>query len=147
MNLKKKIILKKDHFFFGNIIKDSDNNIIKTPLKAIFIINMSYSNIFFTLVDLNGKIISTKSTGFAKVGNSKKKKLSTQTIEILVNQFLFYLNLYKITSLSIVLKIRVNKFIWSFIYKLIYYGLTINSFIINRRIAHNGMRLRKMRRI
>jgi len=74
MNLKKKIILKKDHFFFGNIIKDSDNNIIKTPLKAIFIINMSYSNIFFTLVDLNGKIISTKSTGFAKVGNSKKKK-------------------------------------------------------------------------
>lgn len=48
MNLKKKIILKKDHFFFWYIIKDSDNNIIKTPLKAIFIINMSIL-IFFLL--------------------------------------------------------------------------------------------------
>jgi len=103
MVIKKKVILKKDHFFFGNL----DNE----PLKAIFIFSMTYSNIFLTLVDLNGKIISTKSTGFAKVGNSKKKKLSTQTIDILVNQFLFYLNLYKITSLSIVLKIRVNKFV------------------------------------
>jgi len=103
MSIKKKLILKKDHFFFNNKGNES--------LKAIFVFSMSYSNIFLTLLDLNGKIISTKSTGFAKVGNSKKKKLSTQTIDILVTQFLFHLNLYKITSLSIVLKIRVNKYV------------------------------------
>jgi hypothetical protein len=45
---KKKNYFKKRSFFFWYIIKDSDNNIIKTPLKAIFIINMSIL-IFFLL--------------------------------------------------------------------------------------------------
>lgn len=45
---KKKNYFKKRSFFFWYIIKDLDNAIIKTPLKAIFIINMSIL-IFFLL--------------------------------------------------------------------------------------------------
>lgn len=45
---KKKNYFKKRSFFFWYIIKDLDNVIIKTPLKAIFIINMSIL-IFFLL--------------------------------------------------------------------------------------------------
>lgn len=100
----KKEFSKKSHFIFNRAFFSNEK-------KAYFVLNKSFSNFFITLMDLNKKIIVTKSTGMAKIGNSKKKKLSSQTISILVKQLLSYLNLYKITKVSIIFKIPVNKLV------------------------------------
>jgi ribosomal protein S11 len=92
-------LFKKEHFYFG------ENN------SAVFVLNTSFSNIFITLIDLKGKVISVRTAGMSHLGNSKRKKLSTQSIDVLVRQFLFYFKIYKIKNVSIILKTKINKFI------------------------------------
>ena len=133
-------IIKKNHFIFN------ENN-FSLKNKAIFTFNESYSNIFITLLDLNKRVICTKSAGMANLGNSKKKKLSTQTIDILVKQLLIYLRLYKIEEVSIIIKAALDKFFFTFVHKLNYFGISISNFILYKKIPHNGMRSRKLRKV
>jgi ribosomal protein S11 len=69
-HFKKQFLHKKSHFFFGKYS------------TGFLVFNKSRSNLFLTLLDFNKKVIIAKTSGSSKVGNSKRKKLSTQAIDI-----------------------------------------------------------------
>jgi ribosomal protein S11 len=49
--------------------------------------------------------------------------------------------------ITLIIKSSMHKFIWTFVNKLNYFGILIDRVIIARRIPHNGMRVRKKRRV
>lgn len=139
--MAKKQLEKKQHFFLEANYKGNKIN------KALFTFNSSFSNVFLTLLDLKKKVICAKSAGMAHLGNSKRKKLSTQTIDILVRQILLRVRIYRIKIISLILKSNVNKFVWTLVHKLNYFGVLIDKIIISKKTPHNGMRARKLRRV
>lgn len=94
-----KLLIVKPHFHFGK------------KQTAKLVINTSSSNIFFTLLDFKHKVIITKTSGTLPIGNSKRKKMSTQAVDLLVKSFINFFKLYKISRICIFLKTRVTKFI------------------------------------
>jgi ribosomal protein S11 len=105
MAQKNSKFMKKNHFYFIGRYKTT-----KVP-KAIFTFNISFSNIFLTLLDMKRRVVCSKSTGMSNLGNSKRKKLSTQTIDILAKQFLKYLRFYKVKMITLIIKSSMHKFI------------------------------------
>jgi len=126
---------KKAHFLFGKKCK-----------IAILVINKSRSNLFFTLLDVIGQPIITKTMSSPKISNNKRKKLATQSISIIINQFKSFFYLYNIEAIYLVLKIRINKYVWTFFHKFKLLKLKIAGVFIQSEIPHNGMRVRKKRR-
>jgi ribosomal protein S11 len=106
-----------------------------------------HSNIFITLLDLRKKVIICKSSGIAKVGDSKKKKIAPQAIEKIVKYLSRYFDLYKISIVSVFLKVRVTVHLFNLIRELSRYGITIRAFVDIKRLPHNGLRGKNLRRV
>jgi ribosomal protein S11 len=133
-----KFIAKKKNFFFGK----------KKNLKyAIIVFKRTHSNIFITLLDLNNKVIICKSSGISKVGDSKKKKIAPQAIENIVKDLSSYFILYKISFVNIFLKVRITVHILNLVRELERYGIKISSFVDIKRLPHNGLRGKNLRRV
>lgn len=90
---------KKIHFKFGS------------KFTAYLVLNSSRSNLFLTLLDFYKKVIIVKTSGCVGVGNSKRKKLSSQVIDNLISSFLFYFKLYKLENFILIIKRRMNKYL------------------------------------
>lgn len=106
----------------------------------------TFTNLFFTLTDFNsGKVFYTVSTGMCTYGN-KRRKLSSQTIELMVARLIFFLKLYKIRRVQVVLKNSVKSYLRTLIKEFNYHGFPIKQFVDVKKVAHNGVRGRKLRR-
>ena len=114
---------------------------------AILIINRSHSNIFITLTDLNKSVVICKSAGGCSESNLKKKKKSPQIIENLIENLNYYFELHKIQNFFIVLKVRFSGHIVILVKELFDRGYNIKRYYQRIKIAHNGCRGRKLRRI
>lgn len=58
----------------------------------------------------------------------------------------YYFSLYKIKSLNVILKTKVNASVHYLVKEILYYGINIISFKERKVVAHNGTRSRKLRR-
>jgi len=132
-----KIVEKKKKFFLGR----------RRVKRALVVFKRTHSNIFITLLDLKKKVIICKSSGIVKVGDSKKKKIAPQAIEKIVKALSSYFYLYKISIVSILLKVRVSVHVLNLMRELSRYGIKIRSFVDVKRVPHNGLRGRNLRRI
>ena len=128
-----------------NMKKSFNNKIYKN--LAILMINRSHSNIFITLTDLKKKVIICKSSGGCSVSNFKKHKKSPQIIENIIESLSFYFELYKIKNFYIILKVRFSSHIVILVKELTDRGYNIKRYFNQIKIAHNGTRGRKPRRI
>lgn len=130
-------VKKKNYFNLGNLkIK-----------KAKVYLKRSYTNIFITLADLEGRVILCRTSGSSGISGSKRKKRAPQAIEMIVQNLLPVLKLYKIKSVEIILRSRISSYFHYLVKELNYYGIKILGFTIRRKVAHNGVRGRKQRRV
>jgi ribosomal protein S11 len=117
------------------------------PKTANLVLNKSASNIFLTFSDLQNKVIRCQTAGMSQVGSTKKKKKSPQSIENIVKMLHIFFIKYKIEYFNIVLKTKFSAHIPLLLKELLIRKYKIACIINKRKIAHNGMRGRKMRRI
>lgn len=129
---------EKLHFDFG----EKDNRTAKIYLRK------GWSNIFLTLTDLNNKVIICKTSGNSKISESKRRKKIAMAIEIIM-KYLYNetILLFNIRNIEIILKMRVRSHLYTLIKRLKYYKINIVSIISKKKIAHNGIRKKKLRRI
>jgi ribosomal protein S11 len=86
---------KKTNFFFGF-----------DPLKkeGCLFVKKSYNNLFITLTDFNKHVICCKTSGAIlknKLKSSKRQRKSPQTLNLIIEKLLNYLNLYNIRRIRI----------------------------------------------
>lgn len=129
---------QKKHFFFG---------INKTYNVARIFLKRSYTNIFVTLADLNNKVIICKTSGSSGITGSKRRKKAPQAVETILASLQPFLKLYKITKVELILKMRITQIFHLLVKELSYYSIEVLGFFFRRRIAFNGVRGRKLRRI
>jgi ribosomal protein S11 len=112
------------------------------------IIKKVNSNIFITLCDLQQNVIISKSSGTVRsLGSNKKRKISPQAIEGIMRSLKKYFILYNITALNLCLKLSKCAHLFVLLKELRLFSIQIISIIDIKRVPHNGMRVRKMRRI
>ena len=127
----------KDHFFFGNL---------RSKIGKIYI-RRTYTNIFITLTDLNDKVVLCKTSGSSDVHKNKRRKRIAQAVEKIMLYIRKTMKLYNIVKLHIILKMKVKSHVYTLINRLKYYGLSILSICSRRKLAHNGVRGRNIRRL
>jgi len=115
--------------------------------KAKIYFRKTFSNIFITLTDLCSQTIVCKTSGCSGIKNSKRAKKSPYAVENIVKELNIYFKLYNITNIFIILRMRVNTFFRFLLKELAYYGIKVDRLRISRRIAFNGTRKRKLKRL
>jgi ribosomal protein S11 len=137
--IKKKYKLKnkKNHFFFGNL---------KNKIANIYI-KRSFTNIFITLCDLNNKVIICKTSGSSDSFTNKRRKRISQAVEKIILKIKKTIKLYNIVKLHIILKMKIKSHVYTLINRLKYYGLIILSICSKRKMSHNGVKGRNIRRL
>jgi ribosomal protein S11 len=136
--LKKKVYKyksRKRHFFFG-----------KKKIGKLYI-RRTFTNIFLTLTDLKNKVVICKTSGTSNISENKRRKRIPIAVEKIMVFIYFYIKLYKITSLHIVLKMRLKGHARNLFKRLNYYNINVLTIKSKRKIAHNGVRGRKLRRL
>jgi len=129
-------LIRKEHFNFG-----------ETNTVGLLYLKRSFSNVFLTLTDLDNKVILCLTAGSSGITGSKRKKKVPQALETIVSQMSEFLKLYELTQVRIVLKMKMRAFFYTLVRELEFYGFEILGVKIRRRIAFNGVRGRKLRRI
>jgi ribosomal protein S11 len=114
--------------------------------KARLYLRKTFTNIFVTFTDMDNKVIICKTSGNSGIKDSKRRKKAPQALETIVKYLIKYLTLYKIKYVYLVFKMRLNRYTYTLIKELSFYGIQILGFKINRPIAFNGVRARKLRR-
>ena len=123
-------------------LSDKENRTAKIYLRK------TWSNIFLTLTDLKNRVIICKTSGNCKVSNSKRRKKIAMAIEkIIKHLYDESLLLFNIKNIEIILKMRVRSHLYTLIKRLKYYKINIISIISRKKIAHNGIRKKKIRRL
>jgi ribosomal protein S11 len=97
---------------------------------------------------LNNKVIICKTSGNSKISESKRRKKIAMAIETIM-KYLYNetILLFNIKNIEIILKMRVRSHLYTLIKRLKYYKINIVSIISKKKIAHNGIRKKKLRRI
>lgn len=132
--------IKKNNKFYFRV----DFNDLNT---AKICVRRSFSNLFLTLMDSRGQVIICKTSGSCGFTGSKRKKTIKYNIEVLFKEVYEYIKVYRIQQVIIVLRTRVNAYYYTLAQELSYVGIRIGAVYFNRRLPHNGMRGRKLRRI
>ena len=129
---------EKLHFSFGN----KDDRTAKIYLRK------TWSNIFLTLTDLRDKVIICKTSGNCKISDSKRRKKIAMAIETIM-KYLYdeSISLFNIRNIVIILKMKVRSHLYTLIKRLKYYKINIVGIKTKRKVSHNGVRKRKIRRV
>jgi ribosomal protein S11 len=126
----------KPGFYFGPFSR--------MRLGSIYI-NRKRRNLVFTLTDLQGKVLASVSSGLFKI--QRRKRVSPQATEVIVKKLADCAKFFRITRLSVVIRIR-SKFLVSTVIRILKsYKLIIPLLYDRIAIAHNGCRRRKLRRL
>jgi ribosomal protein S11 len=128
---------KKKNFFFGSS---------QQPVGRIFM-RKAYNNMFFTLTDLNSKVICSKSSKSVIGRGAKRRRTAPHTIEPIITAISSYFNLYNLWGIQIYFKSRYSSHYRYLIDILQIYGLKIRRLKICRPLAfHKGIRGRRLRK-
>ena len=135
MFLTQSIFKNYNKFYFSK-----RGNLAKVYLK------FTYSNIIISLTDYKDKLIACHTSGSSGVVGTRRRKTAPQAIEIIVKKLFPYFILFKIKTVELILRQRVNSATHYLIKELSYYGLRISALRRRTIIAHNGVRGRKIPR-
>jgi len=100
------------------------------------------------LTDLKNKVIICKTSGNSKISDSKRRKKIAMAIETIM-KYLYNetMVLFNIRNIIIILNMKVRSHLYTLIKRLRYYKINIISIISRKKIAHNGIRKKKLRRV
>jgi ribosomal protein S11 len=129
-------IARKAHFLLG---KKKDTGYLRLLRRK--------SNIFLILEDLKHKTIICRTSGVAGITGSKRPKRTPQALEHIFPSIYPYIKVYGIKKVNIILNTRMNGCIYMLLRELEKYKLVVISCVVQRRVAFNGCRGRKIRRI
>lgn len=115
--------------------------------RAVLTFRKGDSNYFFTLLDLRGKVVCCKTSGSSNLLRNKRKKISFQSVETIINLFEPIFNFYNINKLYIEFKNLPSALYYILVNNLELKGITILGVKMIFKSAHNGMRNRKVRRV
>ena len=135
-NLSEADSLAPKEFYFGPI---ADNRI------AAFHVNRKRRNLFFTLTDLTGAVLSSSSAGtFMK---KRKKRMSPQVVELITRKLSAVAKAYRIESVRMFFKIPTKFLALAALKTLRSYGIKVVFAVDLVPVAHNGCRKKKGRRL
>lgn len=115
--------------------------------KARLHLRKTHSNIFVTLTDLHNNVVICKSSGSSGIVGTKRRKKAPLALESIVQSLLPFFVKYRIVQLKIFLKMRVSSYYYTLMKELQYHGIVVNGIVVRRKIAFNGVRKRKLRRV
>jgi len=90
------------------------------------------------------KCVTSGSSGI--IGNKRKKKAPT-ALESIVRNCLPVFERYRIKKVKLVLKTRISILYYTLLKELKFHGISIYGVVVRRKIAFNGTRKRKLRRV
>jgi ribosomal protein S11 len=131
---KKKILQKKDHIFF------------KYGIGHVLFFQ-KHSNVFLVLKTEKKKHVITLTGGSCQLGKTKKQKISPFNINIMIKRLKEYCKLYNVYRIKFFLRSAINKHYYNIIKYLSLYDIKIMEIGYVLHLPHNGMRIRKLRRI
>ena len=105
------------------------------------------SNVFLVLKTEKKKHVITLTGGSCKLGNTKKKKISPFNINIMIKRLKEYCKVYNVYRIRFFLRSSINKHYYNIIKYLSLYNIKIMEIGYVLHLPHNGMRIRKARRI
>lgn len=136
---KLKLINKTNNYLIGYLSRTRRRHLLLHMRKT-------RTNIFFTLTNLNAnKVFFVITAGLCCYGN-KRRKNSLQTVELMIDKLLIFLRRYNIKGLHIKLKSKLPSYLRTLVKDFKYRGFSILSFEDLKKVAHNGVRVRKIRR-
>jgi ribosomal protein S11 len=100
----------------------------------------TFSNVFLTLTDLNDKVIICRSSGSSGIWRLKKRKASPYALERIVSKLNYHFRFFRIKSLKVFIKMRLNNFSHHLLRYLEPCGIQVVSFKRSICVPHNGMR-------
>lgn len=119
-------------FFFGRVLNRR---------FAFVFLRKTPTNLVVTLTDLRYKVIFCRSAG--SLGGDKKFRRSPYVMEPLFKEMLDYLKLHKILSLKLILRMRVNGQVFSFLNECASRGIAVSRIIERYNLPHNGIRSKR----
>jgi ribosomal protein S11 len=105
------------------------------------------SNVFLVLKTENKKHVVTLTAGSCKVGKTKKQKISPFNINIMIKQLKEYCKVYEVSRIRFFLRSSINKHYYNILKYLSIYNIKVMEIGYVLHVPHNGIRIRKSRRI
>lgn len=106
-----------------------------------------HSNLFLVFLDSNKKHIVTLTSGFCKVGKTKKQKVSPLNLGILVQKLKTYLTLYKVKSVILSFRQKITFFFRKLGSLFKYHNINISGYHFILCRTHGRIRGRNPRRV
>lgn len=102
------------------------------------------NNIFVSVVDMDGRLISQCSAGI--VGMNGPRKRTPYAAEITAKQVGERIKVLNVKKLSVYIRGKISKVVRGAIRGLFLAGIDIKDLVLLNTVAHNGVRLPKIRR-
>lgn len=106
-----------------------------------------HSNLFLVFLDSRKKHIVTLTSGFCKVGKTRKQKISPLNMGIIIQKLKTYMVLYKVKSLILSLKQKIPFFLKKLGKLFKYHNILISGYKFILCHTHGRIRGRTPRRV
>lgn len=118
----------------------------KKPIKyeAIVYLRRKRNNIYLTLTDLRGKVVTTSSSGF--FGFKNYASVLPNAAQASAKRISFFLKTAKIKKIALIVKSKVPAVVFGVIRGFTALGIRVNRLMDRIPIAHNGVKRKKARR-
>jgi len=132
----KRSIVKKAHFIFTKRRRMGCLRLFRTR-----------SNIYMLFQDIRGKNIITVTSGAAGITGNKRKKRVPQAVENIFKMVYPYMRVYRIKRVNIILNTRFNACYYTLLRCLDQHNLRVYKCSMHRRVAFNGCKSKRPRRV
>lgn len=112
---------------------------------AAFHISKKRKNLFLTITDITGAVVSSVSAKF--FAPDRKKRFAPHVVELVVRQLVLVLKAYRIVSVRLFVRITKSYLVKATTRTLKSCGIPITFAEDSLAIAHNGCRKKKRRRL
>lgn len=140
-NKKKELSIKKN-----SVIQKKTHISFKYGIGHVLFFQKR-SNVFLVLKTEKKKHVITLTGGSCKLGDTKKQKISPFNINIMIKRLKEYCKVYNVYRIRFFLRSSINKHYYNIIKYLSLYNIKIMEIGYVLHLPHNGMRIRKARRI
>ncbi len=117
---------------------------MKRAYKIVF--RYTHSNIFFTLLNYRGKVVSTYSAGSVGILGSKRRKTTNIAVQAVLSKMFPLLFLKKVRNLVLIFIAPLSPLSYGLVNSLSTSGFNVSFMCERIYLPHNGPRLRKLRR-
>lgn len=106
-----------------------------------------HSNLFLVFLDSSKKHVITITSGLCNKGKTRKQKVSPLNMGNLIEKLKLYLNLYKVQTLTLLIRQRIPYYLKKLKNLLKFYNITLSNFVFILKRCHGFKRGRTPRRV